>query len=178
MPVRRLVLSGILTATAFPALLVVQAVLARLTLPDDDYVPPQPGVRVFGAAGDPPLAFVVMGDSTAAGRGADYDAGIAVGSARSLAARGRRVTLTNLAVSGATHADVRASQLDGAVRARPDLVVLSAGANDVTARTGPVFRRDRNLFAADGYHPSAAGYAVWLPVLREAYAAALREPSR
>jgi lysophospholipase L1-like esterase len=40
----------------------------------------------------------------------------------------------------------------------------------IAERTGPAFRRDRSLFAADGYHPSAAGYAVWLPVLREALA--------
>lgn len=33
---------------------------------------------------------------------------------------------------------------------------------DIEGRTGPAFRRDpERLFAADGYHPSAAGYRVW-----------------
>jgi lysophospholipase L1-like esterase len=33
---------------------------------------------------------------------------------------------------------------------------------DVEGRTGPRFRRDPDrLFAADGYHPSPAGYRVW-----------------
>lgn len=248
----RRALKGIALAGAgFVLVLVVEAVVARVTVPDDGYVPPSDAPRHFGSAGAPPLSLVVLGDSTGAGRGADYESGVAVGSARALAGMGRRVTLVNLSVSGATHADVRAGQLDAAVSARPDVVLLSAGANDVTAlrgagsiaadlgaivdrlragapdlpivvtgapdvgaaprlaqplraiagwrvgqvndeleevvrsrrlvlapiaeRTGPAFRRDRALFAADGYHPSAAGYALWLEVIREALSTALRE---
>jgi lysophospholipase L1-like esterase len=247
--VRRVLLGVALAVAAFVVLLVIEAVVARVTVPDDGYVAPPAGPREFGDAEATPLSFVVLGDSTGAGRGADYDAGIAVGAARALAEGGRRVTLVNLAVSGATLADVRAEQLDAAMRAGPDLVLVSAGANDVTGlrrtgsiradleaitdglreerpgvpivvtgspdvgsaprfaqplraiagwragqvnemveevvrgrdlvlapiaeRTGPVFRRDRSLFAEDGYHPSAAGYDVWMPVLREALASAL-----
>jgi len=45
------------------------------------------------------------------------------------------VILRNLGVSGATWTDVRAAQLPAAVRASPDVVVLAAGANDVTHLT-------------------------------------------
>jgi lysophospholipase L1-like esterase len=38
----------------------------------------------------------------------------------------------------------------------------------IAAATGPLFRRDRTLFAADGFHPNARGYATWIPVLNEA----------
>jgi lysophospholipase L1-like esterase len=245
---RRVLLAVVLAAGGFVLLLVVEAIVARITVPDDDYRPPPDAPRAFGNPDAPPLTLVVLGDSTGAGRGADYEAGIAVGSARALARGGRRVTLVNLSVSGATLADVRAEQLDAAARARPDLVLLSAGANDVTGlrstgairedleaiagrlrpaaelvvtgspdmgsvprlaqplravaglraeqvnrtvqevvrerdlvlapiaeRTGPAFRRDRTLFAADGYHPSGAGYAIWIPVVVEALESALRD---
>lgn len=32
---------------------------------------------------------------------------------------------------------------------------------DIAGTTGSAFRRDRSLFAADGYHPSERGYALW-----------------
>jgi lysophospholipase L1-like esterase len=81
-----------------------------------------------------PLNYVVLGDSTAAGVGADYEAGIAASTEREL---GRRfhVTMVNLAVSGAQMEDVRERQLPTAVSLRPDVVLLSAGANDVTHLT-------------------------------------------
>lgn len=244
---RRVLLAAALAVGGFILLLVVEAIVARVGVPDDDYQPPSDAPRTFGDPDAPRLTFVVLGDSTGAGRGADYEAGIAVGSARALARSGRRVTLVNLAVSGATLADVRAEQVDAAASTRPDLVLLSAGANDVTGlrssaairedleaiadrlrrdapivvtgspdvgsaprlaqplravagirakqvnetvrevarerdlvfapiaeRTGPAFRRDRTLFAPDGYHPSADGYALWTPVLIEALESALR----
>jgi lysophospholipase L1-like esterase len=43
--------------------------------------------------------------------------------------------MTNLAVSGARMSDVRDDQLPVAVSLRPDVVLLSAGANDVTHLT-------------------------------------------
>ncbi len=43
----------------------------------------------------------------------------------------------------------------------------------IAAATGPLFRRDRTLFAADRFHPNARGYATWIPVLNEAIARAL-----
>ncbi|HVE70775.1 MAG TPA: SGNH/GDSL hydrolase family protein [Thermoanaerobaculia bacterium] len=198
----------------------------------------------FGSSGQP-LTYVVMGDSTAAGVGGSYESGIAVSTAKEL---GRRhiVTMTNVGVSGARMSDVRRLQLPRVTPLRPDLVLLSAGANDVThltgidgmrtdlraivtalteanpdvrivitgspdmgsppripwplrgiashrtkqvnrmflaeaakhgltfapiaAVTGPMFRRDRSLFAADRFHPNDRGYATWIPVLNEALA--------
>lgn len=207
----------------------------------------------FGTSG-PTLVYVVLGDSTAAGVGGNYERGIAVSTARELG-RHARVTMTNLAVSGARMRDVRNLQLPIAETLRADVVLLSAGANDVTHltrvrsmrtdlgviverliaanpdvkivmtgspdmgsppriprllrgvaacrtvqvnrmfraeaaryrlgfapiadRTGPLFRSDRSLFAADRFHPNDRGYATWVPVLNEALAAALvLEPAR
>lgn len=191
------------------------------------------------------LTYVILGDSTAAGVGGTYDRGIAVSTTRALERR-HRVTMTNLAVSGARIRDVRRPQLPRA--GRPDLVLLSVGANDVTHFTqirsmrddlraivqtlrtsnpdvkivitgspdmgsppriprllrgiagrrtlqvnrmfraeaerlhlhfapiadvtGPMFRRDRSLFAEDRFHPNDRGYATWVPVLNEAIARA------
>jgi lysophospholipase L1-like esterase len=82
----------------------------------------------------PKLEYLVLGDSTAAGVGGDYDRGIAVSTARTLG-RDREVNLTNLAVSGARMGDVRRLQLGKAEQLHADVVLLSAGANDVTHLT-------------------------------------------
>ena len=200
-----------------------------------------------GAELPKPLNYVVLGDSTAAGVGADYEAGIAACTERELAKR-FRVEMINLAVSGAQLSDVREHQLSTALKVHPDVVLLSAGANDVThlttvrsmrsdlraivqelraanpdvkivitgspdmgsppriprllrgiaskrtqqvnemfehearenslvfapiaTRTGPLFRRDRSLFAPDNFHPNERGYAAWVSVLNEALAQA------
>ena len=245
---RRVLLWLAFAASALLALLAIEALIAIYTVPDDGYRAPSPAPRAFGATDAERLRYVVLGDSTATGRGAPYDRGIAVATAGHLAAR-RPVTLTNLAVSGARFGDVRRDQLPPATRSRPDIVLVAAGANDVTsltpvgsvpadlevivdrlravrcdvaivvtaspdvgavprlaqplravagwrthqvngaieavvrerglvlapiaARTGPLFRADRSLFAADGFHPSAAGYATWVPVLEAALDRAL-----
>ena len=201
----------------------------------------------FGDKGSA-LTYVVMGDSTAAGEGAPYAQGIAVGTASALSAD-HRVTMTNLGVSGARIGDVVNDQVADAVRLHPDLVLLSVAANDVTHlssvsamessllriiralkttnpaiaivvtgspdmgsppriprllrglasrrteainhmfrrvaadehltfapiadATGPLFRKDRSLFADDRFHPNARGYATWIRVLNEAIARAI-----
>ena len=239
-----------LATSALIALLAIEALIATTTVPDDGYRAPSPAPRAFGTAtpGRPRLRYVVLGDSTGTGRGAPYERGIAVATARHLATRGP-VTLTNLAVSGARFGDVRRDQLPAAVRSRPDVVLVAVGANDVTgltrlrsvrddlqeiaaglraarcdvaivataspdvgaaprlaqplrtvagwrmaqvnaaikdvvserglvlapiaARTGPQFRADRSLFARDDFHPSASGYATWVPVIEAALDRAL-----
>lgn len=92
--------------------------------------------RAFGpeARGQAVLKYLVMGDSTAAGQGADYEQGIAVGTARALAAA-RPLTLVNVAVSGARAADVVSGQLPLALEYAPDITLLSISANDVTHLT-------------------------------------------
>lgn len=99
------------------------------------YEPPSPGLRRTGDAARPSLRLVVLGDSTAAGQGAPFERGIAAAAARELAGEERRVLWNVLAVSGATWGDVERKQLPGAARLRPDVVLVSAGANDVTHAT-------------------------------------------
>ena len=82
----------------------------------------------------PPLRYLVLGDSTAVGVGANYEQGIVLETARHLA-RSRRVELVNLAVSGARFRDVLRDQLPRARDFKPDLVLLDVGANDVTHLT-------------------------------------------
>src|SRR5215212_9730186 len=80
------------------------------------------------------LTYVVLGDSTAAGVGGKYEEGIAVATTKHLQLS-HRVTMTNLAVSGARINDVVEIQLARAVALRPDVVLLAVGANDVTHLT-------------------------------------------
>jgi lysophospholipase L1-like esterase len=80
------------------------------------------------------LVYAVLGDSTAAGVGAPYEDGIAIGTAKFLGQR-HRVEMTNFAVSGARTNDVLVKQLAAAAALKPDVVLLSVGANDVTHLT-------------------------------------------
>lgn len=210
--------------------------------PVDGTVPAERVPTTFGSSGRK-LTYVVLGDSTAAGIGGTYSSGIAVATARHLAQH-NTITMTNLGVSGARMSDVRKLQLPVAEALRPDIVLLSAGANDVTHLTeirsmrndlraivtalraanadvtivitgspdmsspprvprllrrlaawrtkqvnrmfrseagsydldfapiadvtGPLFRKDRSLFANDRFHPNDRGYATWNAVLNEA----------
>jgi acyl-CoA thioesterase I len=89
--------------------------------------------RIFGDGGTT-LHYLILGDSTAVAVGGDYEQGLAVGSARHLAA-GRRVELINVAVSGARIHDVLVEQLPRIDPSRADVVLLDVGANDVTHLT-------------------------------------------
>jgi len=80
------------------------------------------------------IRYVVLGDSTAAGVGADYAQGIVMETARSLASH-RRVEVMNLSVSGATFRDVLREQIPQVRGLKPDLVLVDVGANDVTHLT-------------------------------------------
>jgi acyl-CoA thioesterase-1 len=77
-----------------------------------------------------PRVYLVLGDSTGAGRGAPPPDGIAPGTARHLAERGP-VTLINVSISGARMHDVRTDQLPRVRGLKPDVVLIAAGANDV-----------------------------------------------
>lgn len=123
--------------TLFLSLLSVPAIPA-----DEPFRNPDRTPRTFGSGGTP-LRYVVMGDSTAAGQGADYERGIAVGTATHLATRGA-VTMTNMGISGAKVADVVADQIAPAVASKPDVVLLSVTANDVIRLT-PVRSMERGL---------------------------------
>jgi len=80
-----------------------------------------------------PLNYLVLGDSTAVAQGADYQDGIAMATARHLALN-HQVRLVNAGVSGARINDV-GEQLTQAEVAKPDVVLIAVGANDVTHLT-------------------------------------------
>lgn len=92
----------------------------------------------------PPLLYVVMGDSTAAGLGAGNEIQTLPGQlAQFIAAQNRRVRVVNLAQSGARVRDVIQNQLPALQKLRPDLVSLCVGANDATHFTKTAdFERD------------------------------------
>jgi lysophospholipase L1-like esterase len=136
----------------FGLLIGVEVLLAKRGEHLDFHNPPSQPVRL--GQGET-LTYVVLGDSTAAGQGASsYKTGIAESTARYLA-RDHAVTYVNLAISGARVADVLQKELAAAVKYKPDVVLLSIGANDVTHNTsqGSVRKKTQaivtQLFAAN-----------------------------
>lgn len=81
------------------------------------------------------LSYVVLGDSTAVGQGGEYNKGLAVSTAEYIAKKDFTVSMQNFAISGARTKDVLNKQLASATKLRPDVVLLSMGANDVTHLT-------------------------------------------
>lgn len=90
------------------------------------------GVETFGSG--EPLRYLILGDSTTVAVGGTYANGIARETARHLAG-GRRVEMMNLGVSGAQVTDVLREQMPRIGSFQPDLILLVAGANDVTHLT-------------------------------------------
>jgi len=90
---------------------------------------PASKAKTFGT-GEPVYRYIVMGDSIGAGQGAAYEKGIAVGTAKHLGKKGS-VAMQNFSVSGAKVSDVLSLQLPKALLTKPDVVLLSVGANDV-----------------------------------------------
>jgi lysophospholipase L1-like esterase len=106
------------------------------------------GLTAVGCTGEPPgpRAMAALGDSitrafAACGRSGDcVETSWATGTIKGLDSHAQRLTITdpdrshNLAVSGARVAGL-ASQVEAAVRARPDYVTVLIGANDACAPT-------------------------------------------
>ena len=131
---KRVLLSLLVALFALIAGVGVEIVLALRR----EYLPTEPVLEISGRFGSegPPLNFVVLGDSTAAGIGAgSADGSYPVRLAEMLAADGRRVHLTGLGISGARVGTLLADQLPLAEKAEPDLVFIGIGANDVTHLT-------------------------------------------
>ncbi len=78
-----------------------------------------------------PIVYVALGDSTGAGVGAREDGYVARIFTR-LDREHDGARLVNLCVSGATTNDLLRGQLNAAIRARPTLLTLGIGINDVT----------------------------------------------
>jgi len=137
-------LLGVGTAIAGAAIgvMAVQARLAKRAIGPRRTVPPYADGR-YSPVGEHPargtsLRLAVLGDSGAAGLGAD-DAGSTPGAvvATELAALAdRTVVLTNVAVVGARSADL-AAQVDRVLVVRPHVAVIMIGANDVTHLVRP-----------------------------------------
>lgn len=129
----------------------VQLLVAQGAAADErvrPYVTPPPPVREsYGDPDAPPLTLAVLGDSSAQGVGvADFDHSLGGWLGQRLAARGHRVRVVCAAQNGtrSEHLDAQVTQV---LTAKPDLVAISTGVNDVRNRTPPR-RAARELGAA------------------------------
>ena len=91
------------------------------------------GTSVSGQG--PELSYVIMGDSTSVGEGADYKNSFSAASVQHLS-QTHRVHAANVGVSGAVTTEVLHDQLTKAEAYKPDLVLLAVGANDARKFVG------------------------------------------
>jgi acyl-CoA thioesterase I len=103
--------------------------------------------------------YLALGDSTGVGIGAARGGGYPARLAARAGREGRSVRLVNLCVSGARVADLVAEQLAPGLAARPDLVTLGIGINDVTWGT------DADAFAREYERAAAALARLGVPVV-------------
>jgi lysophospholipase L1-like esterase len=88
--------------------------------------------RIIGN-GEEEITYLILGDSTSAGQGGDYERGIAVSTAKHISQlQNKKVKLINFSISGATSEDVKNEQLPKALEYQADIVLISIGGNDVT----------------------------------------------
>ena len=129
-------------AVALAPILLPQARRARRTIPRlPDAAQPWTGT----VAGDDPVSILVLGDSTAAGVGADtQDDALPGNLARTLAAAWERgATWRAIGANGATSRDLVRRYLGEATEESYDIVFVTIGANDALAlRSRRAFRRD------------------------------------
>jgi len=127
-----LVVAAAVVGVAIVLLVEIQLARAGNRLPDVEMVLDRHGAG---------RRIVWLGDSTAAGVGASSSSGTLLSQvADGLTAPG--ISVTDLAVSGARVADVLADQVPKVAEQRPDLVLISVGANDTIHLTGRgAFRR-------------------------------------
>ena len=126
---------GVLGAIGY-GLVKAEALLARKAVGIISEAAPDDG-GTYGAAPGAPLELLVLGDSSAAGLGAEVgDQTIGAILATGVSAfSGRRVRLTNVAVVGAISADLDLQVANGLdIVPRPAAAVLLIGTNDVTHR--------------------------------------------
>ncbi len=91
----------------------------------------------------PTTVYAALGDSTGVGVGADRGGGYPARLVRRAERNGLPIELVNLCVSGARVADLVETQLERAVEARPAVITVGIGINDVTRGTDPeAFRAD------------------------------------
>lgn len=119
-------------AASAAAVLAAQAVQTRNRIGPRTTVPPYHDGR-YGAGAGTSLRIAILGDSAAAGLGAERpeDTMGAIIANAVHAASGRPVVLTNHAVVGAQTKDLD-TQINRALSAPPHLAVIMVGANDLT----------------------------------------------
>ena len=93
--------------------------------------------REFEARGRELSLYVAIGDSFTAGTGCEAGEAWPDHLARALRRRNPSLELRNLAVDGATSADVLAEQMPDALELEPDLLTVVCGGNDVLRSTRP-----------------------------------------
>jgi len=130
--VRRVILDAVATAVLSPLLLVQALMLRRRALRLPEAAGPRQGVTGEG----PPLGILIVGDSSAAGVGADDQGTALAGQLAAALGPHHRVTWHLIAATGATTPGTLARLQTEAVP-RADVVVVILGVNDVT-RGGPM----------------------------------------
>ena len=105
------------------------------------------GVPTSGTRGGSPTRIAALGDSTLTGPGLEAARDVFV--AQAAARLGERVHLTRYAVGGARIADLLMHQLPAVLDARPDVAVMSIGANDAMHST-PLVQFERDFRAVIG----------------------------
>lgn len=108
---------------------ILETIIARNGITNDFPSPKREPVE-YGKQGKK-LIYLLMGDSTAAGQGAAYTDGIGVHTAIHLS-KNYHVSFINTGFSGATIKDVLFDQTSILKEVTPDIVLISAGANDAT----------------------------------------------
>ena len=122
------------------------------------------------------FTYAAMGDSAGVGVGADDGRGYVQRVFDQLETMAPRARLANLCISGATSETVRAEQMARAAAARPALVTLFVGANDLWRGTTTTRFGDNLDAVADTLAATGARVIVGtVPNLAHAPAAALAE---
>lgn len=176
--------AGLLLAAA--AALAVDVLLAEGVLAAKrGYLPAESAPPVAGTYGDaaaPTVRLALVGDSTAAGVGADDTAGTVGGQlAAQLGHAGHHVVLAGSGVSGSRTGDL-GPQVSRALLGHPDVVVMLIGANDAThlstgrRMTAPLREAIARIRAAGipvvlGTCPDLGGTRAFLRPLRDVHAA-------
>jgi lysophospholipase L1-like esterase len=80
---------------------------------------------------DVPVTYVAVGDSTGVGVGAGRDGGYPARLLKRIKQERPKAKLVNLCVSGATSEDLVREQLEQAIAARPTLITVAIGINDM-----------------------------------------------
>lgn len=102
---------------------------------NENFPRPHRETNIYGE-GKKKLNYLMLGDSTAAGQGAEYQDGIALRTVDHLK-KGRQIIFINTGVPGATTHDVLTDQLRLLENFKPDVVLISVGANDSVKLSNP-----------------------------------------